>query len=472
MDIIKIRESLNMGISLYNIPLRVAIYTRVSTNHEEQKTSLLNQEDYFNELINNNSNWHYIKKYEDSGKSGTTDYHRTSFMQMINDAFKDQFDLILTKEISRFSRNTLDSIKYTRELLNHGVGVLFVVDNINTFLPDSELRLSIMSSMAQDEIRRLSERVKFGMKRAQKNNITLGNNQLYGYQKNFLTNTFQIIEHEANIIRKIYELYAIDNISLNKIVNYLNDKKILTNNNKKWSTTRILRIIDNPKYKGFYCGHKVERIDYITKKTIFIPKEKWIITEDHNQYPPIISEELWNKANQKIHKHVYSQNKKSIYSSKIYCQNDNLSFYRRQIKNSKEYTWYCQNYLKNGKNHCNTQSLREEELDIIFLTLFNNIDIDIKKITNNLINIYKKNNQGNMEIDVFSLNKKNIIKKIIPILLKKIIVKSETNNIYLQIYLNSNIQNHTTISPIIFFRNETTNHRPTIKIKYFIKCYY
>ena len=168
---------------LTSIKLRVTDYARVSTDHLEQKKSLQNQVEHFEQYIKENPNWTYVGGYVDDGITGTSDVKRDNFMKMIEDARSGKFDLIVTKEISRFSRNTLDSIKYTRELLSYGVAVLFVNDNINTVMPDSELRLTIMASMAQDEIRRLSERVKFGMNRAIERGEILGNDLLYGYKK-------------------------------------------------------------------------------------------------------------------------------------------------------------------------------------------------------------------------------------------------------------------------------------------------
>ena len=209
MNLHKIRTDLLTGIPISNLSLRVTYYGRVSTNQEIQLSSLSNQEDYFKQLILNNPNWQYIEGYIDEGITGTSDIKRTNFMKMINDSYKDKFDLIITKEISRFSRNTLDSIKYTRELLNNGVAVLFLNDNINTIYPDSELRLTIMSSMAQDEIRRLSERVKFGVAMSIRKGHLLGNNKLYGYTKR--NNRLYIKKQEASIVKEIFELYALEN---------------------------------------------------------------------------------------------------------------------------------------------------------------------------------------------------------------------------------------------------------------------
>lgn len=165
MDIHSIRQTLRMK-SIYDIPLRVTYYARVSSESDEQLNSLGNQIGYYEEFIRKNSAWTFVPGYIDEGLSGISTKRRENFNRMVDDAEAGKFDLVITKEISRFARNTLDSIQYTRQLLNAGVGVFFQNDNINTFDEDSELRLSIMSSIAQDELRKLSSRVKFGHQQA------------------------------------------------------------------------------------------------------------------------------------------------------------------------------------------------------------------------------------------------------------------------------------------------------------------
>lgn len=426
MDLYSIRKSLSMGLSLTDLPLRVTFYTRVSTTHLKQTSSLLNQTEYFEHLIKENPNWTYLPGYIDNGISGTSDIKREQFMHMINDAKKNKFDLIMTKEISRFSRNTLDSIKYSRMLLNQGVAVYFLNDNINTALPDSELRLTIMASMAQDEIRRLSERVKFGMSLSQQQGHLLGNNLLYGYSKNKITETLVIIPKEAKIVKKIYTLYTIHNYSLNKIASFLNKQKVPTKLNKKWEVITIKRILTNPKYKGYYCGHKSEVIDYMSKKINKLPENEWISYKSTNTIPPIISEELWNKANQKLSKNTHYI-AKNIYalSNKIYCQNDSSLYYPRyQTKN--DITWLCSNYLKNKKQSCNTAILREKELRAIIKNIFKQINIDPNAIKNILYNLY------NQKIPIPN---QLIYDKLIKLLINKISVFNSKDEYLLTIYL-------------------------------------
>jgi len=405
LDLYTVRKQLNMGMPLTCIKLRVTDYARVSTDHLEQKKSLQNQVEHFEQYIKENPNWTYVKGYVDDGITGTSDVKRDNFMKMIEDARSGKFDLIVTKEISRFSRNTLDSIKYTRELLFYGVAVLFVNDNINTAMPDSELRLTIMASMAQDEIRRLSERVKFGMNRAIERGEILGNDLLYGYKKDKDTGVLNIIEEEANVVRRIYELYAVEELTLSKIVKTLNNEGLKTCQGKKWCISTISRMIENPKYKGYYCARKSEIVDYMTKKIKYFEKDDWVIYEDKTRIPPIIDEDLWDRANNRLisRKKAFSERKEDksiyknryLYSAKIFCGQHNTVFHRREFrKNKKDITWVCSEYLKNGKSTCDSPNIRESELDTIFKDLISKLQIDSNEVIDTLMNYYK-----HLEID-------------------------------------------------------------------------
>ena len=215
MNLLKIRSELGKGRSIFDLPLRVTFYARVSTDKDEQLNSLENQVHYYTELIQSKPCWTYIPGYVDEGISGTSTRKRESFLRMIQDAKEGRFDFIITKEISRFSRSTLDSIQYTQELLEHNVGVFFQNDNINTIDPDSEFRLTIMAGVAQDEVRKLSERLKFGFRQAVKNGHVLGNDTLWGYDKKDCALT--INQREAPIIRRIFEMYGNQRMGVRKI---------------------------------------------------------------------------------------------------------------------------------------------------------------------------------------------------------------------------------------------------------------
>ena len=410
-----------MGMPLTSIKLRVTDYARVSTEHLEQKKSLQNQVEHFEQYIKENPNWTYTPGYVDDGITGTSDVKREKFMQMIEDARSGKFDLIVTKEISRFSRNTLDSIKYTRELLSYGVAVLFVNDNINTAQPDSELRLTIMASMAQDEIRRLSERVKFGMNRAIERGEILGNDLFYGYKKDKDTGVLNIIEEEAKVVRRIYELYAVEELTLSKIVKTLNSEGLKTCQGKKWCISGVSRMIENPKYKGYYCARKSEIVDYMTKKIKYFEKDDWVIYEDKTRIPPIIDEDLWNRANQRLiaRKKFFSKRKEDksiyknryLYSAKIYCAEHNTLFHRRKFrKNKKDITWVCSEYLKNGKETCDSPNIRESELDVIFKDLICKLQIDSNEVIDTLMSYYKHLEIDTLIDEEISLREKEINK--------------------------------------------------------------
>ena len=386
MNLINIRNKLLSGIPISNLNLRVTYYGRVSTNQDIQLTSLSNQEDYFKQMIINNKNWTFIEGYIDEGITGTTTLKRNNFLRMINDAKQNKFDLIITKEISRFSRNTLDSIKYTRELLKYGVAVLFLNDNINTIYPDSELRLTIMSSMAQDEIRRLSERVKFGVSMSIKKGKLLGNNKLYGYNKK--NNKLYINKKESLIIKEIFTLYGIHNKSTTYIKDYLNNQEIPTNYGNKWSTTTILRILRNPKYKGFYCANKSFTEDYMSKRVKYLSKKEWVMYKSPKQIPIIIEESLWNKVNDKLTKNSKSITKNtSTYTNKLICTKHRTPLYKRH--NKYDTSWICSYHLNNKNNKCYI-NIKEKEITDILNHLINQLNINYLSISKELSNIYKK----------------------------------------------------------------------------------
>lgn len=419
MNLVSIRSKLLTGVPLSNISLKVTFYGRVSTNQEIQLTSLNNQENYFKQMILNNPNWTYIEGYIDEGITGTSTLKRNNFLKMINDAKHNKFDLIITKEISRFSRNTLDSIKYTRELLEYGVAVLFLNDNINTIYPDSELRLTIMSSMAQDEIRRLSERVKFGIAMSIQKGKILGNNKLYGYNKK--NNKLYINKKEASVIKEIYTLYGVHNKSTTYIRDYLNNKGIQTNYGNKWSTTSILRILKNPKYKGFYCGNKTFTEDYMSKKVKYLSKEEWVIYKSQKQIPVIIDEALWNKVNDKLtsnSKHITKNS--SVYTNKFICEKHNKPLYKRH--NKFDISWICSHHLHNKSNKCFV-NIKEKEITSILNSIIEELNINYSSILKNLSSIYKKT------IKLPNIN-------IIPIIISKVLITRDLSTYILKIKLD------------------------------------
>lgn len=212
--------------------MKVAAYCRVSTDSEDQINSLENQIAFFNEYIQRNSNWTLVEIYSDEGITGTSVVKRTGFNSMIQDAKSGKIDLILTKEVSRFARNTVDTLNYTRELRKINVGVYFINDNINTMDLDGEFRLSIMASVAQEESRKISLRTSFGMRHQMRKGFVFSS-PLIGYDLN--NGVLTVNEEEAKIIRRIFDLYVNQKFGSSKIAQILSAENMpLCKRIKSW----------------------------------------------------------------------------------------------------------------------------------------------------------------------------------------------------------------------------------------------
>lgn len=371
-----LREQLRMGRSIYDLSLRVTYYARVSTEKVEQQGSLENQVQYYTEFIQRNPNWTFVQGYIDEGISGTSTYGRESFLRMINDAHRGLFDFIITKEISRFSRSTLDSIQYTQELLDANVGVLFQNDNINTLDTDSEFRLVVMAGVAQDEVRKLSERLKFGFRQSIRNGHVLGNNRLLGYDKKDCRLT--IIPEQAEVVRLIFELYATGKYGIRKLARELTQRGHTSSRGNSFNQLTIKHILTNPKYKGWYCGNKTQSLDYRTKKKAFLDESEWVMHPDPN-IPAIVSEELWDQANAifrersgEVRRKATSYHNRYPYSGKIICGKHGTSFHRQAFKTREGETeyWRCKRYRQQGREGCGLPAIRTHEVDQVLADLF------------------------------------------------------------------------------------------------------
>lgn len=378
MNILRIRDELRNGKSIFDIPLRVTFYARVSTDKEEQLNSLENQVQYFTEFIRSRPNWTYVEGYVDEGISGASTKKRDNFLRMIADAKAGLFDFIITKEISRFSRSTLDSIRYTQELLEHDVGVLFQNDNINTLDSDSEFRLVVMAGVAQDEIRKLSERLKFGFRQAIKNGHVLGNDKLWGYDKKDCVLT--INETEAKVVRRIFHLYANEQMGIRRISQQLFDEGFTSRKGNAFNVLTIRHILENPKYKGWYCANKSQTVDYRSKRKIFLDESEWVMYPDPS-IPAIVSEELWDRANalykqrsaqMMSHQSAAEFHNRYPYSGKIICEEHGTSFYRQVLNSSKgkKEVWQCRVYRNRGRAACSAPQMRTSELNKIMAEIF------------------------------------------------------------------------------------------------------
>ena len=412
MEVRKIRAEMRNGRSFYDMPLRVTFYARVSTDQDEQINSLENQVQYYTELIQSRPNWRFVPGYVDEGISGGSTKKRDNFNRMIRDAKAGMFDFIITKEISRFSRSTLDSIRYTQELLDYNVGVFFQNDNINTLDTDSEFRLVIMAGGAQDEIWKLSGRLKFGFRQAIKNGHVLGNDKLYGYDKKDCVLT--VNEEEAEIIRIIFDLYGNQRLGTRTISKRLMELGYTSREGNAFNTLTIRHILENPKYKGWYCGNKSQSVDYRTKRNILLDESEWVTYPDPS-IPAIVPEELWNRANalykrrreeMKSHSSGLSFHNRYPYSAKIYCEEHGTTFHRQviQTKKGQQEVWQCKVYRSHGRAACPAPQIRSSDLDVILSDIFKELVRDKEKIIDSLVtvltNIPKEVDYGKLRCQV------------------------------------------------------------------------
>ena len=403
MDIHSVRQQLRMK-SIYDIPLRVTYYARVSSESDEQLNSLGNQISYYEDFIRKNAAWTFVPGYIDEGLSGISTKRRENFNRMVDDAEVGKFDLVITKEISRFARNTLDSIQYTRQLLNAGVGVFFQNDNINTFDEDSELRLSIMSSIAQDELRKLSSRVKFGHQQAIKQNVVLGNSRIFGYIKN--DGRLVIDEDQAVMVRQLFELYATDEYSMKQLETLFWEKGYRNHNGKRIAHSTMSGMISNPKYKGYYVGNKVKVVDMFTKKQKFLPPEEWVMFKDETGeiVPAIVSEALWEQANAVLRRRsddVKNRqgvcNHANLLTGKLYCTCCGIAYYRRESQDrqgNKNSKWVCSGKIKNGADSCASFPIYEDEIKPLLLDVFRDTEANAEALIEEYVEMFKSLDRG------------------------------------------------------------------------------
>ncbi len=397
-------ETLNQERKIQNVKKRVAAYCRVSTDKDDQANSFESQQRYFRQYIERNPDWELYAIFADEGISGTNTKKRKEFNRMIECAKNGDFDLIITKEISRFARNTLDSIFYTRDLKKHGVGVIFLNDNINTLDGDAELRLAIMSSIAQEESRKTSERVKWGQKRQMEQGVVFGRSMLgYDVKDGKMT----INEEGAKIVRLIFQKFVDEGKGTHVIARELREEGINPMRVKEWSNTVILRVIRNEKYCGDLVQKKTYTPDFLShEKKCNRGQEEFVILKDHHE--PIISRELFEKANHILDAKSLSQEGRAKHSNrypfsgKIKCGRCGASYvarYKTRKDGSRYKAWRCFESAKHGSPHidqsgnqvgCSGTSIRNEEAIRIMYLVCKQLTIDRQKIADNLMQTIRK----------------------------------------------------------------------------------
>lgn len=379
--------------------LRVAAYCRVSTDGEEQLNSFTSQVTYYQERIKENKDWEYAGIYSDEAVTGTKVATRDGFQKMIADCMEGKIDMVMTKSISRFARNTVDTLNFVRKLKNYNVAVYFEEENINTLTMDGELLLTILSSVAQQEVQNTSEHVKKGLKMKLQRGEIIGNPKCFGYDFDPVTKTMTINEEEADIVRYIFNKY-IEGYGVQRIGKDLRRMGCKTRKgNERWEARTISGIITNEKYKGDILFGKTVTIDPIEKKRIKNQGQgDQYYFENHHE--PIVSREIWEQANQ-LYKIRCEEAKKKpqcqgqlfvgkfAMSGKIKCACCNGIFTRRSHMNtSKTYkdVWKCKSSVKDGAMYCkDSKAMDEKALKEGFVQALNLLLVNDKSLLSSFI---------------------------------------------------------------------------------------
>lgn len=355
--------------------LQVAAYARVSTEKDDQVNSLASQKSYFINYINRQRNMELCGVYFDEGISGTQTRNRSGFNRMIKDALCGKFNLILTKEVSRFARNTVDTLFYTRKLKEAGVDVIFTIDNIDTRDSDGELRLTIMASLAQEESRKTSERVKWGQQRRMEQGVVFGRDMLGFTVKN---GVLSIHPEEVPIVKAIFHKYTNEGKGTHVIARELLEEGLRPKRSSLWSNTVIHRILRNEKYVGDLCQKKTFTPNYLThKKKYNHGEEDKIYIKNHHE--GIIDRDLWNRTQAELKRRSPSASQKSRHSNrywcsgKIYCGECGSRFVSRtkKLQAGTYKAWRCYQTANHGilkmdadgkEIGCNNNSINEKAL--------------------------------------------------------------------------------------------------------------
>lgn len=396
---------------------RVVFYARVSTDHNEQLHSLSQQRKYFKRYINQKAGYQFVGEYIDEGITGTFMKNRISFNRMIHDAMQHKFDLILVKDISRFARNTLDTIEQTRKLKRNGIDVIFINDQIDTSRNDGELNLTLLASAAQDESRKISNRVNWSMQHELKNGV-MYLTSIYGYD--VVDRQLYINEKEAKIIKMIYDFY-LSGLGIKSISDKLYEMNIQSpKGRKRWDNKTISRILTNEKYMGTLVSGKTHVNNYLTHEREKIPKEKQYVFSNHHE--AIITEDVFFRVQEeKLRRNkgrIYKK-QKLLLSGKIqcfYCGNSYI------IESENKEYYYCLDYHLN-RGCQNSHSVYTEILKKMLYVILQDIYFNKEKVENIIIQFIKKNHaivQLNQEkiklekkVDLLNTKKEEYLEKLL-----------------------------------------------------------
>ncbi len=411
-----------------NLKKRVCAYARVSTDSEEQQTSYNSQIKHYSKMIKSNSSWDFVGVYADEGISGTQVKNRVEFTKMIDDAINGKIDIIIAKSISRFARNTLDTLKYIRLLREKRVDVYFEKENIHTLELESEMFLTLFSAFAQAESESMSQNVKLGLRAKMKRGEYIGYAECYGFKWNKITKELEINEEEAKVVKMIFDLY-VSGVGSFTISNMLNEKGIKAHRGGIWRPTSVRCVLRNEKYVGDLLNQKTYVDNPLTHKHVknFGEKEKYYVK---NHHPGIIDRSTWDKA-QEIYSarskcmipdgnsHCSKYSLKYPFSSKIECGICGRNYVRRMNEKRKDGTrktyWNCYNRSVNVKKCDKSIFISEYNLKTMFIEIYNFIVKKNHKTKDKLLKAIKdtlKEEDSTKKLNQLKLEKEKLEKRL------------------------------------------------------------
>jgi len=374
--------------------LKVAAYARVSTDEAEQLNSYKTQCDYYTTYIQGKPEWEFVGLYADEGITGTSAKRRKEFQRLIRDAMDGKIDLILVKSVSRFARNTVDSLQTVRKLRDKGVKIYFEKENIDSLDAKCDMILSIYSSLAEEESRSISTNIRWAhQKKVERGEVVLNFNNIYGYQQDENKNVTIKIQ-EAEVVREIYHKYLIG-YSIRRIIRELKENEIKSPlGSSKWSSSTIKGILENEKYIGDVILQKTYKRDFLTQRRVRNTgqaPQKYV----ENNHPAIVDRLTWNAVQAETERRNSLRSTEATgkgrydmryaFSGVIECGECNANFRRHNYTNGNkiERTWACKEHLK-GNKYCTQEILKEEVLEEMFVNTLNrlleNRDKVLKKV--------------------------------------------------------------------------------------------
>ena len=365
---------MNINNTIWSQKMVVSPYCRVSTDKDDQANSLESQIKYFSSFIANHPNWTLGEVYYDEGISGTSVKKRKNFNRLIDDAMTGKVQFIITKEVSRFARNTVDTLVFTRQLKDKGIGVYFALDNINTLDSDGELRLTIMASLAQEESRKTSERVKWGQRRRMEQGVVFGQD-LFGYEVK--DGKISVKPDEAELLKELFNKY-LDGMGTMALGKFMRSSPLNATLQRSWDPAAIFNVLRNEKYVGDLCQRKHITPNYLTRQKIRnTDSDDKIYIRDHHE--AIIDRNTWEKVQAELVRRSPTSNNKVRHSTKHWCSSKIFCGHcdRRYTKFDRKFpsgkvtiTWRCYENARNGHTKiihdkqvgCDNRSLNERVL--------------------------------------------------------------------------------------------------------------